>query len=205
MEPFPLQSDRGMVQFKHSLARRSIGEPRSQIVVVPHDPLWIAAFTSAAKEAAPALGKNLLEIHHIGSTAIPGIYAKPIIDMLPVVADIAAVDQCISQMNSLGYESRGEYGIPGRRFFYRDDSAGMRTHQIHAFQMGSPAITRHLAFRDFLRAHPDIALQYSELKRRLADAHPNDIEAYMDGKDAFIKEVQVKALAWDTVKLGDYV
>src|ERR1700733_3390551 len=109
-----------------------------RVTVVPHDPLWTMAFASAAKEAAPAFGKNLLEMHHIGSTAIPGIYAKPIIDMLPVVADIAAVDQCISQMKSLGYESRGEYGIPGRRFFYRNDSAGARTHQIHAFQIGSP-------------------------------------------------------------------
>jgi GrpB-like predicted nucleotidyltransferase (UPF0157 family) len=153
-------------------------------------------FRSGGKEAAPAFGKNLLEIHHIGSTAIPGIYAKPIIDMLPVVADIAAVDECISQMKSLGYEALGEFGIPQRRYFRRNNAAGVRTHQIHAFQIGSPAITRHLAFRDFLRAHPEIALQYSDLKRRLADSHPNDIEAYMDGKDAFVKEIEARALSW---------
>jgi GrpB-like predicted nucleotidyltransferase (UPF0157 family) len=142
------------------------------------------------------VGRQPLEIQHIGSTAIPGIYAKPVIDMLAVVVDIAAMDGRNAQMRSLGYEPKGEFGIPGRRYFYRNNPAGIRTHQIHAFAKGSPHIARHLAFRDFLRAHPKIALEYSELKRRLADAHPNDIEAYMDGKDAFIKETEAKALAW---------
>jgi GrpB-like predicted nucleotidyltransferase (UPF0157 family) len=167
-----------------------------RVVVLPHDPAWALAFTQASAEVAGALADNLLEIQHIGSTAIPGIYAKPVIDMLAVVVDIAAVDGRNAQMRSLGYEPKGEFGIPGRRYFYRNNPAGIRTHQIHAFAKGSPHIARHLAFRDFLRAHPNIALEYSELKRRLADAHSNDIEAYMDGKDAFIKETEAKALAW---------
>jgi len=168
----------------------------SQVIVVPHDPSWASAFTRASAEAATALGSNLLEIHHIGSTSIPGIYAKPIIDMLAVAADIAAVDEENPQMHSLGYVAKGEFGIPGRRYFYRDDSFGIRTHQIHAFQRGSPHVGRHLAFRDFLRVHADVAASYSDLKRRLADAHPHDIEAYMDGKDGFIKDVEAKALSW---------
>lgn len=167
-----------------------------RIVVVPYDPHWPQAFALASVEVAAAFGANLLEIHHIGSTAIPGIDAKPVIDMLAVVADIAAVDQCAAPMTSLGYEAMGKFGIPGRRYFRRDNSAGERTHQIHTFQRGSPHIQRHLAFRDFMRAHPALASQYADLKRRLAAAHPHDINAYMDGKDRFIKEMEARAMAW---------
>jgi GrpB-like predicted nucleotidyltransferase (UPF0157 family) len=101
-------------------------------------------------------------------------------------------------MRAIGYEAMGEFGIPGRRYFRRDSAAGVRTHQIHAFAAGSTHIRRHLAFRDYLRAHPAIAEAYSHLKQKLAVAHPDDIYAYMDGKDPFIKEVEQKALAWDS-------
>jgi GrpB-like predicted nucleotidyltransferase (UPF0157 family) len=142
------------------------------------------------------MGSNLMEIHHIGSTAIPGIHAKPIIDMLAVASDLATVDAGTAQMESLGYEVMGEFGIAGRRYFRRDNTAGERTHQVHTFQRGSPHIQRHLAFRDFLRAHMAIADQYAELKQRLAGAHPTDMEAYMDGKDGFVKEMEARALSW---------
>jgi GrpB-like predicted nucleotidyltransferase (UPF0157 family) len=167
-----------------------------RVTVVPHDPSWAAAFKQAATEAAPAFGDNLLAIHHIGSTSIPGIYAKPIIDMLAVVSDIAVIDRCHADLAALGYVAKGEFGIPGRRYFYRNTDAGTRTHQIHAFQAGSTGATRHLAFRDYLLAHPEVALSYSDLKRKLAAAHAEDIEAYMDGKDGFIKDVEAQALAW---------
>jgi GrpB-like predicted nucleotidyltransferase (UPF0157 family) len=89
-----------------------------------------------------------------------------------------------------GYDGMGEFGIEGRRYFRRDDSAGRRTNQIHAYAEGSPHVRRHLAFRDFMRTHPTLAGQYGELKRRLAEAHPHDMEAYMDGKNDFIKEME---------------
>jgi GrpB-like predicted nucleotidyltransferase (UPF0157 family) len=145
---------------------------------------------------ASALGELLLAIHHIGSTAIPGIDAKPIIDMLAVVNAISEVDSRNAELQALGYEAMGEYGIPGRRYFRKDDAGGNRTHQIHAFQEGSPQIERHLAFRDFLRAHGEFADQYVALKRRLAELHPTDIEAYATGKDEFIKEMNARAAAW---------
>jgi GrpB-like predicted nucleotidyltransferase (UPF0157 family) len=167
-----------------------------RIRVVPYDPRWPEAFAAEAAAVATALGGNLLEIHHVGSTAIPGIYAKPVIDMLAAVSDIALIDRDAARMAALGYEAMGEFGIAGRRYFRRDDAAGQRTHQVHAFQHGSPHVARHLAFRDFLRVHPALAAQYGELKQKLADAFPNDAEAYMDGKDGFIKDMQERALAW---------
>jgi GrpB-like predicted nucleotidyltransferase (UPF0157 family) len=167
-----------------------------RVLVVPYDPRWPEAFSLSSSAVASAMGANLLAIHHIGSTAIEGMHAKPVIDMLAVVTDIVTVDHRATQMESLGYEAMGEFGIPGRRYFRRDNTAGERTHQVHTFQNESPDVQRHLAFRDFMRAHTALAAQYSELKQSLAKAHPHDIEAYMDGKDAFIKEMEARALAW---------
>jgi GrpB-like predicted nucleotidyltransferase (UPF0157 family)/8-oxo-dGTP pyrophosphatase MutT (NUDIX family) len=167
-----------------------------RVRVVPYDEHWEHKFVSASEEVAAAVGENLREIHHIGSTSIPGIHAKPIIDMLAVAEDLSVLDEKQSQMEALGYEALGEFGIPGRRYFRRNDSSGERTEQVHAFQRDSPQILRHLAFRDYVRCTPDVATEYSNLKRRLAELHPNDIEAYMDGKDGFIKDAEAKALAW---------
>lgn len=179
---------------------RGVMRPRGNapyhVVVVPYDPGWPREFERASAEVATALGASLLAIHHIGSTSVPGIHAKPVIDMLAVVADLAAVDARSEQMQRLGYEVMGEFGIEGRRYFRRDDASGRRTHQVHAFAEGSAHIRRHLAFRDYLRAHPATALEYAELKRNLAAAHPHDIQAYMDGKDGFIKATEARALEW---------
>jgi GrpB-like predicted nucleotidyltransferase (UPF0157 family) len=174
----------------HSQARRR------RVLVVPYDPRWPELYERARDEVAAALGPNLLAIHHIGSTSVPGMPAKPVIDMLAVVADLAAVGERTAEMERLGYESMGEFGIDGRRYFRRDDPAEVRTHQVHAFADGSPHVTRHLAFRDYLRAHPSIAAEYGELKQRLAEEHPDGIEAYMDGKDAFIKATERQAMEW---------
>ena len=167
-----------------------------QVIVVPHDPDWSARFESESRKVADALGANLVTIHHIGSTAIPTAWAKPIIDMLAEVRDIDAVADCNPAMEAIGYEAMGEFGIAGRRYFRKDNADGIRTHHVHTFAAGSSEAVRHLAFRDFMLAHPDWAQRYSDLKRRLAAACSNDINQYMDGKDAFIKDVERRAAAW---------
>lgn len=143
-----------------------------------------------------ALGDLLLAIHHIGSTAIPGIHAKPIIDMLVAVSDVLLLDGKVRQLEVLGYEAMGEFGIAGRRFFRKNDHDGNRTHHVHVFQAASPQIERHLAFRDFMRAHPNYANQYDALKLHLATLYPTDIASYMDGKDEFIREMDARAALW---------
>lgn len=167
-----------------------------KVEVVPHNPTWKAAFEEASQQIAKTLGDNAVVIHHIGSTSIPGIYAKPIIDLLAEVTTIAQIDAKSDAMRQIGYEAMGEYGIPGRRYFCKHDSDGIRTHHVHMFGLGSPQIERHLAFRDYLIAHPEDAQTYSTLKRQLAETYPTDIEAYMDGKDGFIKAIDAKAAAW---------
>jgi GrpB-like predicted nucleotidyltransferase (UPF0157 family) len=173
-----------------------------RIQVVAYDPAWRREFETEARHIARALGDSVVRIHHIGSTAIPGIYAKPIIDFLLEVDDIVRLDGRSSALEALGYEAKGEYGIPGRRYFRKNNTSGVRTHQVHAFEVGSKEIERHLAFRDYMIAHPEAAKRYGELKRRLARAHPNDMQAYMDGKDAFIKEHAARAIAWRLSRSG---
>ncbi len=161
--------------------------------MVPHDAKWRQEFQQEAKDISDALGTNVAAVHHIGSTAIPGIHAKPVLDLLLVVQDIGALDEKQARMEAMGYEALGEFGIPGRRYFRRDNPFGERTHQIHAFENGSPQIKRHLAFRDYMIDNPDAAQNYSDLKRELAAKYPDDIESYMDGKDEFIKEIDRRA------------
>jgi GrpB-like predicted nucleotidyltransferase (UPF0157 family) len=169
-----------------------------KVHVVPPNLGWPAEFKAEAERIRAALGNRVVAVHHIGSTAIPGIHAKPVIDILLEVDDLAALDarSASAAMVELGYEPKGEFGIPGRRYFRKDSAQGVRTHHVHAFKVGDAGIERHLAFRDYLIAHRAIAESYTVLKQRLADSHPDDVEAYMDGKDAFIKEHEAKAIAW---------
>ena len=173
-----------------------------EVLVVPYDPQWPAKFERAAREVRAALGESVLVIHHIGSTSIPGIHAKPIIDMLAVASDLSRIESRSEAMRAIAFEPMGEFGIAGRRYFRRDNAAGVRTEQVHTFADQSPHILRHLAFRDFLRTHPDIAQEYSQLKQRLAAAHRFDIDAYMDGKDPFIRQTQETALEWFNRRQG---
>ena len=165
-----------------------------KIEIVDYNEDWVEEFKREAAELSQVFGDELVAIHHIGSTSVPALQAKPIIDIMPVVRRIERVDAFNPQMEALGYEAMGELGIPGRRYFRKggDD----RTHHVHVFQEGSEEIERHLAFRDYLRARPDVAARYGELKAQLARQFPHDIDAYMDGKDAFVKEVEQQALVW---------
>ena len=172
-----------------------------KVEVVAYNPNWKKNFALESSQIAKALGKNVVFIHHIGSTAIPNIYAKPIIDFLVEVRDIDRVNEKNAAMEVLGYEALGEFGLVGRRYFRKENPPGIRTHHVHTFQVGSPEIERHLAFRDYLIAHPEDAQKYGELKLELAQKYPEDIEGYMDGKDEFVKEVEKKAIQWRILNL----
>jgi GrpB-like predicted nucleotidyltransferase (UPF0157 family) len=166
------------------------------IVLAPHSAAWAAAFAHEAAAVVDALPDVALTLHHIGSTAVPGLAAKPVIDMLGVVAAVEALDAHAGRLVALGYEAMGEYGIPGRRYFRRDAPDGVRTHQLHAFAAGSPEVARHLDFRDYLRAFPAEAAAYEALKRELAARWGGDGAAYTDGKTAFVRAAERRAAAW---------
>jgi GrpB-like predicted nucleotidyltransferase (UPF0157 family) len=165
------------------------------VEVVAHDSAWAGQFRVEAALLARLFGTEVIAIHHIGSTAIPGIKAKPILDFLVEVSNIAHIDDYNLAMTRLGYQPKGELGIPGRRYFSKD-TAGVRSHHVHAFERGNPEIERHILFVDFLIAHPARARAYSELKEILAVRYRNDPYAYNDAKATFIQEIDREAVAW---------
>ncbi len=165
------------------------------IIVVDYDPCWEQQYLAEAKTIRAILGENCTAIFHIGSTAVKGLKAKPIIDIMPVVCSIAAVDEKQGAFEETGYEYLGEFGMAQRRYLRKGGDE--RTHQVHIFQETDRInIERHLAVRDFLRAHSEIARQYGALKESLARRYPYDIEGYCDGKDAFVKDLERQALRW---------
>lgn len=167
-----------------------------KIVLVEQNPDWGGEFARAAADIRGALGQVLVEIHHIGSTAISGISAKPIIDILVGVSSVEELDDLSTSMNVTGYEAMGEFGIPGRRFFTKHNEAGDRKQHVHAFIVGSEEITKHINFRDFLRAHPQHAQQYEALKQMLVSKYSMDRDKYTEGKSDFINEMNAKAALW---------
>lgn len=163
--------------------------------VVAYDPRWKNLFLSEAGQIRDMLGDELINIFHIGSTAVEGLKAKPVIDMMPVVRNLSRLDGYASRFEALEYEVMGEFGIPGRRYFRK--GANNRTHQIHAFQFDNlQEIERHLAVRDYLRSHDAARMAYGQLKAGLAEKFPEDIEGYADGKEAFVVAMEKEALKW---------
>ncbi|WP_368505028.1 GrpB family protein [Alkalihalophilus sp. As8PL] len=165
-----------------------------EVKVVPYQEKWVKTYESEKEQIETVLDGECITIHHIGSTAIPTISAKPIIDMMVEVKDIKKVDDFNVKFENLGYEAMGENGITDRRFFKK--GGDNRTHHVHIFEQESIGIKRHLAFRDYMLAHPDEARRYSELKQKLARNFPSNIDRYIEGKDAYIKEIEKKALEW---------
>lgn len=165
------------------------------VVVKPYDENWVQMFREEAQLIRDIFQENMIAIHHIGSTSVPDLKAKPVIDILPVVKSIEIVDSFNSQMKQFGYESLGEFGLKGRRFFRK--GGDNRTHNVHFYQIDNDyEINRHLAVRDYLREHPEYAFQYGKLKEQLATQFPKDIYGYMDGKDEFVKRLEQRAMAW---------
>lgn len=156
-----------------------------RIEIAEYDPSWPKCFTEESNLLRKTLGEIAVAVHHIGSTAVPGVAAKPIIDILVEVTDLAALDARNRDMELIGYEPKGEFGIPGRRYFQK--GGDNRTHQIHAFVTGDTNVSRHIAFRDYLRSNAGVAGEYGALKKKVAETCDDDIEKYCDGKDAFIK------------------
>ncbi len=158
--------------------------------VVEYRTEWVADFEAERDRLAEVFSGSGAAIEHIGSTAVPGLAAKPIIDVLVGVERLEDAEVRIEPLRALGYEYVPEYEreIPDRRYFRRP-SRRPRTHHLHCVEHGGRLWRRHLAFRDRLRASPEKAAEYGALKRSLASAHPDDRTAYLEGKDPFIRRI----------------
>lgn len=156
-----------------------------EIVVVPYDEKWPEMFKAESFLIQASLGDVAKNVHHIGSTSVPGLSAKPVIDILLEVSDINQLDKCNFAMINAGYVARGENGIARRRYFIK--GGDQRSHQVHAFSVGDTQILRHLAFRDYLRKNKDIARNYAEIKCAAALLCKNDVHRYSASKTNFIE------------------
>ncbi|QOV12206.1 GrpB family protein [Viridibacillus arvi] len=165
-----------------------------KVEVVEYDQEWIALFDREQKMIRNILSEEIHDIFHIGSTSVENLPAKPVIDIMPVVYHVELVDQFNERLEEIGYVAKGEYGLPGRRYFTK--GGDNRTHHLHFYEVGHEGITRHLAFRDYLRNHPAEATKYGRIKQANASQYPFNMEAYIQGKSSFASEIEQKALHW---------
>jgi GrpB-like predicted nucleotidyltransferase (UPF0157 family) len=174
--------------------------PRT-ITIEAHNPAWATAFADLTAFFEATLGELLIRAEHVGSTSVKGLPAKPVVDLDLVIDRHKHLDAVLAALSELGYEHRGDLGIPGREAFTRRgadvprDGSGRQwpPHHLYVCDVDSDELARHLAFRDHLRAHPDAARRYGELKRRLAADHHDDIDAYCSAKTDFICGVLAEA------------
>ena len=163
------------------------------ITVAAYNPLWAKKYEEESALIKDILADNCIAVYHIGSTSVPGLAAKPIIDIMAVVRSLEQVDCVAEAFSKIGYEYLGEFGIEGRRYLRKGGDE--RTHQIHIFQMNDRNnIERHLAFRNYMRTHEKERMEYAKLKIELAQKFPYDIDGYCDGKESFVREIEKAAL-----------
>ena len=165
-----------------------------EVTVVEYDPAWPDAFRAEADVLLARFEPGAARVEHIGSTAVPGLGAKPIIDIMLGAGGLRDIERAIPSIESLGYVyvPELEAEMPERRFF-RKDTNGCRSHHLHGVRFDGVFWQDHLLFRDYLRSHPDVAGAYHDLKRRLASRFRSDPHAYTYGKNPFIEEVLVSA------------
>ena len=164
----------------------SLGLPSNTVALKPYDPAWVDTFETEQEALDVALGALVLDIQHVGSTSIPGMPAKPILDIGIAVLDFEEAKACIQPLERLGYTYRGEFGIPKRHYFVKGEPC---THHLHMQEVTSIGWVNLILFRDYLIQHPEMAEAYKELKFDLASRHPDDREAYLDAKGPFIQRV----------------
>ncbi|WP_349963458.1 GrpB family protein [Rhizobium sp. ZPR3] len=156
------------------------------IVLTPYDPIWTDLFERERTALQRADIGWFRAIHHVGSTSIPGIAAKPIIDILVGLRCDDDGRACVEAMHQLGYEYRGDGGIPGRHYYRKGTP---HTHHVHMWVESHPEYGRHLRFRDYLRSHPEEARAYEALKRELAERFVSDTLSYSQAKDEFCQRI----------------
>ena len=172
------------------------------VVIFDYDPDWPVRFERLREALVPALADLVVSIEHVGSTAVPGLAAKPIIDVDLVVDIPVAVPAVIDRLSGLGYEHLGDLGIPGREAFRAplpsrlDEASSLRiAHHLYVVCGDSAELTHHVAFRDALQCDAALAQEYAELKRRLAATLGHDRDAYAEGKTEFVNSVLDRAPA----------
>lgn len=175
----------------------------STIEVVSYDERWPDFFKQESNRLKETLSSELNEIYHIGSTAIPNMRAKPVIDLLLVCDNLDNIDRIAKQLEQLSYYNVRRHVVPHRSFFTKRQDAGI-SYNLHIRERGDPQINRHVNFKDYLMEHPDEAGDYAALKTELEAKYPTDMMSYVTGKDKLVQAIDVKAKCWSRRK-QDYL
>lgn len=163
-----------------------------RVIVLPYDEAWASDFEKIREEIQAALGDLALRIEHVGSTSVRGLSAKPIIDLDVVIRDASVIDEVVRRLAGIGYHHEGDLGIPGREAFKYDGKEHLRKHHLYVCTRDSAELKRHIAFRDYLRAHPEAVLEYSRIKEEGAALYPDDMDRYMEHKAPVIQSIYGK-------------
>jgi len=180
------------------------------IFIEEYSPDWPSAFSQLQSVYRARLGSYVVGIEHVGSTSVEGLAAKPVLDIDLIIEDSHLLPPVITVLEALGYQHVGDMGIPGREAFRRTSDRtplngsthSWPPHNLYVCLAGSISLKNHLAFRNYLRTHPDKAQTYGELKKQLAAAHPYDIDGYVEGKTTFITGI-LKEMGFDTASLNE--
>lgn len=178
------------------------------ISMTDYNPEWPRQFAELAVVLRHHLGRLDIDIQHVGSTSVPGLAAKPILDIDLIVPDPQTSHRAIGLLAGLGYIHRGDLGVPGREAFRREsagvphtpESRGWPEHNLYLCLRGCPSVENHLQLREYLRAHPVEAAEYAALKRSLAVRHADDMDGYVEGKSAFIGHI-LKAVGFEAAEI----
>ena len=160
-----------------------------RVVVLPYDKRWESDFLKIEEKIRGALGEAALRIEHVGSTAVPGLSAKPIVDLDVVVRDSPVPDTVIRALAGIGYRHEGDLGIAGREAFRYEGTERLPAHHLYVCPQDSPELKRHLAFRDYLRSRPEAAREYGRIKEEGAALYPDDMGKYIGHKTPFIEKI----------------
>lgn len=160
--------------------------------IVDYSPQWAADFKTEAAHLISIFNDAIVSIHHIGSTSIPGMKAKPIVDILITTNNLEKIDNFHAQMEHQGYVVGGEFGIPQRRFFCKGNQDHCQIH-IHVYELSNPVVEKYVLFRDYLISHPIDAKDYEALKMALAEKYPHNRTLYTQSKSSFIEKILTKA------------
>jgi len=163
------------------------------IEIFAYDPEWPLQFEVLRRFFETQLGELIYEVHHVGSTAVPGLSAKPVIDLDIVLKDLSRLNTATDQLCRLGYTYRGEMGITGRHAFSAKGSTIAFAHHLYICDPQSNAFRNHISLRDFLRSNLEARDQYAKLKRQLAESNAYNMDGYVQGKTAFITRILATA------------
>ncbi|MBO4579161.1 MAG: GrpB family protein [Clostridiales bacterium] len=159
------------------------------VLVLPYDEAWVTDFEKIRAELNVVLDGKVLSIEHVGSTSVPGLAAKPVIDIDVVIENLSIFEEVRSALDSIGYRHEGDLGISGREAFKYDGKEHLRKHHLYVCSKDSGELKRHIMFRDYLRAHPEAAEEYGRIKTEGAKLYPYNIDKYIEYKTPFIENI----------------